>query len=86
MLFEEFIANEIDAGNISADSFKTDARDLIVHGHCHQKALAGTASLVKTLSLPANYKVVEVKSVITSYSIHYTKLYEAGCHTLRAVF
>jgi FAD/FMN-containing dehydrogenase/Fe-S oxidoreductase len=54
---EEFIAKEIDAGHITADKFSSQTREIILHGHCQQKAISSTASTVKMLSLPANFKV-----------------------------
>lgn len=62
LLFEDFIMREVAAGRIDKAAFKNDARNIRLHGHCHQKALAGTASTRQMLSLPANYKVEEIKS------------------------
>jgi FAD/FMN-containing dehydrogenase/Fe-S oxidoreductase len=62
LLFEDFIMREVAAGRIDKAAFRSDARNIRLHGHCHQKALAGTASTKQMLSLPANYKVEEIKS------------------------
>lgn len=62
LLFEDFIMREVAAGRIDKAAFRSDARNIRLHGHCHQKALAGTASIRQMLSLPANYKVEEIKS------------------------
>ena len=35
---------------------------MLLHGHCHQKALVGLAPSHRVLSLPANYSVREVDS------------------------
>ncbi len=61
-LFEEFIISEIEKGKISRDSFHDKARKIKVHGHCQQKAIASTEPLVKILSFPQNYEVVEIAS------------------------
>ena len=54
-LFEEWVAREIDAKRITANSFTTDARQVRIHGHCHQKALSSLVPVKKMLSLPKNY-------------------------------
>jgi Fe-S oxidoreductase len=59
---EEFIAKEIDKGNITASQFKTDERNIKLHGHCQQKALSSVAPTVKILSLPENYSVETILS------------------------
>jgi FAD/FMN-containing dehydrogenase/Fe-S oxidoreductase len=61
LLFEEFICREIDRGNITSDSFTTQPKKILLHGHCQQKAVASTAPTVRMLSLPAGYKVEEIK-------------------------
>jgi Fe-S oxidoreductase len=41
----------------------TDApKRLLLHGHCHQKALVGTAPSLAVLRLPTNYEVEEIQS------------------------
>ena len=42
--------------------FTDAARNVLFHGHCHQKALVGTADSVAALGLPPNYRVEEVNS------------------------
>jgi FAD/FMN-containing dehydrogenase/Fe-S oxidoreductase len=61
-LFDDFIMREVAAGRISAENFKGMARKIKLHGHCHQKALASTASTKQMLSLPEGYHVDEIKS------------------------
>lgn len=41
LLYDEFIVREIEAGNISPESFSQAACQIYLHGHCHQKALVG---------------------------------------------
>ncbi len=61
-LFDDFIMREVAAGRISSESFKGIPRKIKLHGHCHQKALASTASTKQMLSLPKGYQVEEIKS------------------------
>lgn len=61
-LIDEFIAAEIEKGNISKESFTKEKRKIILHGHCQQKALSSVAPSVKILSLPENYSVETIPS------------------------
>lgn len=61
-LFDEFLAQEIDNGNITSEDFTTQPRNILLHGHCQQKALIGTENMEKVLSLPKNYKVEVIPS------------------------
>ena len=51
MLFEEFIAAEVNAGNIDKSLFKPLGKTIKYHGHCHQKALSEISALHNTLEL-----------------------------------
>lgn len=62
LLFDEFIMREVEAGRITADDFKTDAVEIWLHGHCHQKALVGTEKTVKALQLLQNAKLHVIPS------------------------
>jgi FAD/FMN-containing dehydrogenase/Fe-S oxidoreductase len=62
LLFEEFISAEIDKGNIDESDFTTDEKQILLHGHCQQKAVASTEPTRKMLSLPKNYTVKEIPS------------------------
>lgn len=62
LLYDEFIVREIEKGNITTDSFTDDSLDILLHGHCHQKALASIEPSKTMLSLPKNYKVDIVPS------------------------
>jgi Fe-S oxidoreductase len=62
LMLEEFISREVEAGRITAESFTDNAQTVHLHGHCFQKALAGTESSVAALSLPRNYAVRVVPS------------------------
>nr|WP_319569985.1 FAD-linked oxidase C-terminal domain-containing protein [uncultured Draconibacterium sp.] len=62
LLFEEFIAAEIENGNIKEEDFTTEEQHILLHGHCQQKAVASTEPSKKMLSLPKNYFVKEIPS------------------------
>ncbi len=61
-LIDEFIATEIDNGNISKDLFTNEKKKIMLHGHCQQKALSSVAPSVKLLSFPENYTVEVIPS------------------------
>ena len=61
-LIEEFLAQEVDAGNIKSSQFTTSTERLRMHGHCFQKALSSLVPLKKILSLPTNYTVLNIPS------------------------
>ena len=62
LLFEEFIASEIEKGNITAEQFTSEEKQILLHGHCQQKAVASTAPTIRMLSIPKNYTVKEIPS------------------------
>jgi FAD/FMN-containing dehydrogenase/Fe-S oxidoreductase len=43
-------------------AFTSASKQLLLHGHCHQKALVGTAPTLAVLRLPAHYEVQEISS------------------------
>ncbi len=59
---DEFIAKEIDNGNIKSDLFTKEKRLIKLHGHCQQKALSSVSPSVKLMSLPENYSVEVIPS------------------------
>jgi FAD/FMN-containing dehydrogenase/Fe-S oxidoreductase len=61
-LIDEFIAAEIDKGNISAENFTREKKLIQLHGHCQQKSLSSVTPSVKLLSLPQNYSVQVIPS------------------------
>lgn len=56
-LIEEFIANEIKLGNINADQFSKEEKQIKIHAHCHQKALSQSKFTFDMLNCPENFKV-----------------------------
>jgi FAD/FMN-containing dehydrogenase/Fe-S oxidoreductase len=59
---EEFIASEIDKGNMTKEVFTKEKMLIKFHGHCQQKALSSVNPSVKMLSLPENYSVEVIPS------------------------
>ncbi len=56
-LVEEFIAQEIRSFEITVNDFDDMERNLIVHAHCHQKALTNTSDTFTALSIAKGHKV-----------------------------
>lgn len=56
---EQFVADLADAGALNL-AFTTQPRQLLLHGHCHQKALFGTKAAHRALTLPAHYTLTEL--------------------------
>ncbi len=61
-LIDEFLASEIEKGNITSDQFTKDLITVKLHGHCHQKALSNIHNTFKLLNLPENFKVTIIPS------------------------
>ena len=59
---DEFLAREIEIGNIKKEHFTQEQKSILLHGHCQQKAVGNLADSVKVLSFPANYKVETIPS------------------------
>ncbi len=59
--FEEFMAKLADEGDLNID-FSGQARQILLHGHCQQKALVGTNPSQRTLTLPSGHTITEVDS------------------------
>lgn len=57
LLVEEFLHQEALAGRIGPEDFSAEARHILLHGHCHQKALGGVDSTAFVLGLPAGHTV-----------------------------
>ncbi|HEU0064877.1 MAG TPA: FAD-binding oxidoreductase, partial [Flavisolibacter sp.] len=56
-IIDEFIANESLKGNIDNTLFTTEIKEIILHGHCQQKALSSVSYSASLLSIPVNYQV-----------------------------
>lgn len=59
---DEFIAREMEKGNINKNQFTTDNKKIQLHGHCQQKAVGSVADTVKMLSFPENFSVDTIPS------------------------
>jgi FAD/FMN-containing dehydrogenase/Fe-S oxidoreductase len=60
-MIEEFLAQLHGRGELHIP-FKDVQRHLLLHGHCHQKALIGTGPSLTVLRLPPGFEVEEVDS------------------------
>ncbi|MGJ8666038.1 MAG: FAD-binding and (Fe-S)-binding domain-containing protein [Patiriisocius sp.] len=61
-LMEEFLSSEIGKGNITAAQFTSEAKNIKIHIHCHQKAMSNQKVTFDILNIPENYK----PTIITS--------------------
>ncbi len=61
-IVDEFLAKEVELGNIDKTLFVDEQKTVMLHGHCHQKALSSTEFTKKLLSIPSGYKVEVIPS------------------------
>ena len=59
---EEFLFKAFNEGKISRDQFRDDEKELLYHGHCQQKSIAGTKEALGILSIPKGFRVKEIPS------------------------
>ncbi len=59
--FEEFFVQLAEKGELPLE-FSTEPCDILLHGHCHQRALVGIQPTVKMLSLPSEHNVTVIDS------------------------
>lgn len=59
---EEFIVKEYRAGKIDRNMFSNEQKQILLHAHCQQKAIASSASTIEMLSIPENFSVKEIPS------------------------
>lgn len=62
LMFEEFIAREVEAGNIRSEQFTQEKKLIKLHGHCQQKSISSLVPAKKALGLPKNYEVQLIPS------------------------
>jgi len=60
MMIDKFLEKEITSGKLNK-SFESIAGNILIHGHCHQKALYGTTGM-KTILNQSNQSVAEIPS------------------------
>lgn len=58
--FEEFICRELEAGQIDTSLFNERPKQVLFHGHCHQKALSSNQYALRMMAIPANTTVSEI--------------------------
>jgi len=62
LLYDEFIVQKINNGEITKKQFTNNPANIYLHGHCHQKSLASINPSRIMLSLPENYHVNVIQS------------------------
>ncbi len=62
LLLEEFLEREIKAGRIVKTDFTDSPREILLHGHCQQKAVSSTGPTRFVLSFPEHYTCREIAS------------------------
>ena len=62
LLVDEFLANEIQRGNITPEFFTKEKKKILLHGHCHQKSLSSVDASAWVVGLPENYEVEVIPS------------------------
>ncbi|MGM1428209.1 FAD-binding and (Fe-S)-binding domain-containing protein [Sphingobacterium lactis] len=60
--FEEYILQEFEQGHISSAQFDDQVQDILLHGHCQQKAWGLLPTVSKVLGIPSNYNVKQIPS------------------------
>lgn len=56
---EEWLAELVDEGHLSAEMFSDEPCEILLHGHCYQRALWGTGAAHKALGVLPNSTLVE---------------------------
>jgi FAD/FMN-containing dehydrogenase/Fe-S oxidoreductase len=62
LTIEEFLYQEMNAGNIKKEQFTEVKKEVKFHTHCYQKALASSLPIKEILSFPINYSAIEIQS------------------------
>ena len=60
--FDEWLFREFTAGRVGPDDFGEQPRDIVLHVHCHEKALGEASKCAAVLSLPKNFNVTLLDS------------------------
>jgi len=60
-MIDAFLAREMEAGRLNT-AFEARAQEVFIHGHCHQKALYGTKSMLTLLRQSGSAQVREIPS------------------------
>ena len=59
---DEFLSKEMAAGHIRKEQFTQNKKQLLLHGHCQQKAVGSLADSITVLSFPTHYTVETIAS------------------------
>ncbi len=59
---EEFLARELDCGNLKQEDLPRTSKNILIHGHCHQKALSSMTPTMKVLKAAKNFTVQLIPS------------------------
>lgn len=62
LMIEEFLKKEMDAGRILPEDFQPKVRHILLHGHCHQKALSKVEDAAFLLGFPEGHTVELIPS------------------------
>ncbi|MDR1006251.1 MAG: FAD-binding oxidoreductase [Bacteroidales bacterium] len=75
LLYDEFISNEIDKGNINSEQFSNQSMEIMLHCHCQQKSLIGSQFTEKCLGLlsGANLQTIDAGCCGMAGSFGYDK-------------
>jgi Fe-S oxidoreductase len=57
LIIDEFLLREIKAKRIRKEQFTDNPEKIVLHGHCHQKSIAGISSTRQVLNFPSKYEV-----------------------------
>lgn len=60
--FDEFLYREMAAGRLGPDDFGPQAQRVVLHVHCHEKALGDARKCATVLALPANFDLTLLDS------------------------
>ncbi len=61
-MYDEFLLREFRATGQNGSLFTDDTKQILLHGHCQQKAIASTQPSREILAIPRNYSVSEIPS------------------------
>jgi FAD/FMN-containing dehydrogenase/Fe-S oxidoreductase len=61
-MLEEFLANELDSGNLDLDLQALTTKKALLHGHCHQKAFAALSPVERVLNLIPDLEIKTIDS------------------------
>lgn len=61
LMIDQFLASEVKNGSLKVQ-FRSKAKDIMIHGHCHQKALYGTEAMKELLDMDEKVNCSEIPS------------------------